>query len=336
MIEKPWLCSMRGVDWLSTGCPGRSLEVLRSHFGLEDGHHHRAVSDADATLRLLSLRDPSGRPFFGQLLDRLPQRIAELENRPDHTQATMPRVAFRYRRRSFETITERFAAGPVMVTSERSVVRQRDPGPATRELMDLLSGIVADGTIDIDEFRILDTWLMRNSDLSGEFPFNVLATQLSKILEDGGVQFEELQRLQDLVLQILHPQSLGFIDLSAVQDTPLTQPAPRISFPGKIFVFTGEFYFGGRPECEQATTERGAICKPTITRKTDYLVVGGQGSQDWICGSYGTKIEKAVANVRNGSTTAIISEAHWVSALYDASSTISVPARQSNQVKALK
>lgn len=35
--DKPWLCSMRGIDWLSAGCLGRSLELLRSYFSLENG-----------------------------------------------------------------------------------------------------------------------------------------------------------------------------------------------------------------------------------------------------------------------------------------------------------
>ena len=180
--------------------------------------------------------------------------------------------------------------------------------------MELLSGIVADGVIDIEEFRILDQWLMWNRDLSREFPFNVLVTQLCKILEDGfGVQ--DLERLQDLALEILHPESLGRMDLDAISETPLTQPPPRICFSGRQFVFTGNFYFGKKAQCERATSDQGGTFKDTVTHATDYVVVGGKGSPDWIHGNYGSKIEKAVSNIRNGATTAVISEAHWFDVL---------------------
>ena len=84
MSAKPWLCSMRGVDWLSLGCAGRSLELLRSYSGLDSAGAHRAAADAEATLYLLSQRDRDGRPLFGSLLDRLPG------NSPNYVSAVTP------------------------------------------------------------------------------------------------------------------------------------------------------------------------------------------------------------------------------------------------------
>lgn len=212
-------------------------------------------------------------------------------------------------------ITVTFSGGPDEITVEPTVSVRRDPVPVTRELMDLLSGIVADGTVSAEEFRILDQWMMRNSDLTREFPFNILARQLSEILANGCVEIVELEKLREVVLQVLHPQSLGRIDLSGVKATPMTQPPPRIFFGEKSFVFTGNFFFGEKSECEKATTSRGGVCKSAVTRTTDYVVVGGKGSGAWIYGSYGSKVEKAIDNVRNGCGTAIVSEAHWVGAL---------------------
>jgi NAD-dependent DNA ligase len=181
--------------------------------------------------------------------------------------------------------------------------------------MDLLGGIVADGVVTAEEFRILDQWLMQNSDLTREFPFNILARQLSEILADGRVEIAEFEKLHEVILQILHPLSLGCIDLSKVKETPMTQPPPHITFAERAFVFTGNFYFGEKSACEKATTSRGGLCKRSVTRATDYIVVGGKGSADWIYGSYGSKIEKAIDNVRSGCGTAIISEARWAQAL---------------------
>src|ERR1035437_5817749 len=98
--EKPWLCSMRSVDWLAQGCPGRSLELLRSHFCLEDRGHHRAAADAALTLTLLSMLDDCRRPFFVHLLENLPGQIAGLQRPRYESTAVVPqpqsRVDARY------------------------------------------------------------------------------------------------------------------------------------------------------------------------------------------------------------------------------------------------
>lgn len=315
--NKPWLCSMRGIDWIKVGCPGRSLEILRSHFFLNNGQQHRAAADAETALAVLSEHDVDGRPFLAHLLARLPEKVAELQRlREEPAIPRTPRAAFRYKARWATAPTaETVVLGPVGITFTRTALRRRDPSPAVRELMELLSGIVADGVIDTEEFRVLDEWLMQNSNLSREYPFNVLVTHLSRILEDGRVETKELEQLREVVLQILHPESLGSIDLATVKQTPLTQPPPRVSFAGRIFVFTGNFEFGEKSECERATIDKGGICKPNVTRATDYVVVGGKGSPEWVYGNYGTKIEKAVERIRNGCTTAIVSESHWVAAL---------------------
>lgn len=296
------------------GAPGRSLELLRCHFGLEDRGHHRAAADAALTLTLLSMLDDCQRPYFAHLLERLPGKIIELQ-RP-YSESTPPlRVDWRYRRPVLSNFTHTFTSAPVEIGLESTRPLRRDSGPATRELMDLLAGIVADDVVNAEEFRVLDQWLMVNGDLSCEYPFNVLARQLSTMSARGPLDVAQLRRLHEVALQILHPRSLGLIDLSTVEETPITQPPPIVSFAGKVFVFTGNFYFGEKSECEQAVIIHGGTTKKGVTRATDYVVVGGKGSPEWSRGSFGSKIEKAVINIRAGCLTAIISEAHWAKAV---------------------
>lgn len=96
--DRPWLCSMRGIDWVASGCAGRSLDLLRTHFRLETAEHHRAAADAAVTLELLSTRDSTGRPFFGYLLERLPEKIAELmQRRREHTPPAQKKLPDRMR-----------------------------------------------------------------------------------------------------------------------------------------------------------------------------------------------------------------------------------------------
>src|ERR1035438_7658857 len=74
---KPWLCTMRDIDWFREGCTHRSLEALLDRFSLGTDRLHRAKTDTAAVLALLTLFGMDGRPFLAQLLDKLPERNLE-------------------------------------------------------------------------------------------------------------------------------------------------------------------------------------------------------------------------------------------------------------------
>ncbi len=67
--NKPWLCSMRDIDWYAEGCESRSLASLLSRFCGDSDQAHRASWDASAAVALLSCRDSKGRPFLSQILE---------------------------------------------------------------------------------------------------------------------------------------------------------------------------------------------------------------------------------------------------------------------------
>lgn len=66
--RKPWLCSMRNVNWHRFGFPSAALQSLLQHHGIVTGRAHRGAEDARATLELLNRRDPEGQPYFRSLL----------------------------------------------------------------------------------------------------------------------------------------------------------------------------------------------------------------------------------------------------------------------------
>jgi len=102
-------------------------------------------------------------------------------------------------------------------------------------------------------------------------------------------------------------------------ESPFDQPAPKVSFKGQSFLFTGQFAFGSRKECQKAVVLRGGIAsdQKQVSHLIDFLVVGSVGSKAWSKGSCGNKIESAVLSRRQHGTPAIISEEHWVAALND-------------------
>lgn len=68
--QKPWLCSMRLVDWRGMGYPSAALQSLLHHHGIQVERAHRGGDDALATLELLSRTGPDGHPYFYWLLKR--------------------------------------------------------------------------------------------------------------------------------------------------------------------------------------------------------------------------------------------------------------------------
>ncbi len=69
--QKPWLCSMRGVNWRQKGYASRSLQNLLQAHAIQVERAHRAENDVKAALVLLSCSGPDGRSYFSELLGKL-------------------------------------------------------------------------------------------------------------------------------------------------------------------------------------------------------------------------------------------------------------------------
>lgn len=92
------------------------------------------------------------------------------------------------------------------------------------------------------------------------------------------------------------------------REDPMFDHVESIDFSA-TFCFTGEFAFGDRKACEQATAQLGATVKsrPTKTGKC-YVVVGTLSNPQWRSKSSGSKIDGAIASRAAGCKTFIIYE----------------------------
>ena len=82
-----WACSIVQIDWESHGLPGTKLEMLCALHGFYSTAH-RAGADADALVRLLSLRNrESGTTYLQQLLEfaRAPWILVSADGSPIET-----------------------------------------------------------------------------------------------------------------------------------------------------------------------------------------------------------------------------------------------------------
>lgn len=180
-------------------------------------------------------------------------------------------------------------------------------------LVGIVQGILADGELNDSEVAFLRDWLAQSESVSLIWPGNLVAAQIASALEDGHISQEERDHLVDTLHKLVGGTLDDIADTGAINRLALDDVS-EIEFAGRSFCFTGDFVFGTRSSCEAAVARRGGGLA-AITKKLNYLVIGGLGSPEWKHGSYGTKIEKAVSYRAAGVPLLIVHEDVWANAL---------------------
>lgn len=181
------------------------------------------------------------------------------------------------------------------------------------ELIGLVRGLIADGKINEAEVNFLQTWLVNNVAISDQPLIATLYDRVREILADGVADPDECADL----LAALTRFTAGDVELGEAPKAttlPLCSPAPVLAFAGKQYCFTGTFSFGQRKHCEQAVEVRGGSAG-SLTRKTDFLIIGAYATESWKHSSFGHKILKAADMRTGGLPISIVSEAHWSKSL---------------------
>ena len=183
------------------------------------------------------------------------------------------------------------------------------------EMLGLAKGVLADGLVTEAEAELLRNWALHHPDATEQWPVNILKERLDRIFADGRVQEAERQDLSSLLESIVGGTAGVIVGEDAATELPIDRPPPTLVWQDSIFVFTGKFAFGPRRDCQHHAIRLGAKCEDTVTRRTNYLVIGTFGSRDWVHTPFGRKIEKAVQYREAGLRLAIVAEEHWAAAL---------------------
>lgn len=69
---------------------------------------------------------------------------------------------------------------------------------------------------------------------------------------------------------------------------------PEVVFDGKTFCITGILQRGNRENLHRDILRLGGIPTGSLTKKSDYLIVGNNGNTAWAFSCYGRKVEKAI------------------------------------------
>ena len=188
--------------------------------------------------------------------------------------------------------------------------RARLDDRAINELLGLAKGIAADGIVNQKEAEFLQKWLVANTAVKDNPVIATLFKRINEMLEDNNLDDEEAQELLDT----LHKFGGGDFELGEIQKATrlhFDDPPPSIDFHGRRFCFTGTFAYGSRSDCKRVVESLGGTVG-SLTKATDYLVVGVYATDSWAHSSFGRKIEKAVEYREEGSGIAIIGEEHWI------------------------
>jgi len=71
-----WHCSMNGIPWKKIGFSSKALQALMQDHGFQETQVHRAMNDAEMTLRLISTTDKeTGKPYLFQLMASRPLKF---------------------------------------------------------------------------------------------------------------------------------------------------------------------------------------------------------------------------------------------------------------------
>lgn len=183
------------------------------------------------------------------------------------------------------------------------------------ELLGIAKGVLFDGRVTDDESRALLDWAEAHPDVVSAWPGRVIHRRLREIFADGRVDDDERADLREL-LDLLVGGRMGLLaGEAAPSNLPLDRPPPVVEIPDRVFVLTGKFAFGPRPACERELRRIGGWPEPNLTFRTDYLVIGSFSSRDWSQGSFGRKVEKAIAYREEHGRPRIIGEDHWAASL---------------------
>jgi hypothetical protein len=183
------------------------------------------------------------------------------------------------------------------------------------ELLGLACGLLADGSISEAEAALLRDWVGRHQDAIEHWAVRTIHDRLTQHFKDGVIDEVERADLKRLLDQLVSGELSAVCDTDAATTLPLDQPPPSIEWVDMTYVFTGQFAFGPRRDCEREVEKRGGTCESNVTKRTSFLVIGTFGSRDWVHTAFGRKIEKAVSYRDTGVPLRIVGEDHWVSTL---------------------
>jgi NAD-dependent DNA ligase len=157
-------------------------------------------------------------------------------------------------------------------------------------------GVVCDGIITLKEAQGIVDFLENSPELVLVSGVRQIYITCIDVIEDGVVTPEESGEICEVI---------GYIVGDCYSDTGLAQTTGVANLheatlenldsdlDGMVIVLTGNFKTRPRSLLEDRLAEFGASISRNVSGRTDYVIVGGDASRDWIELNRGTKIRMA-------------------------------------------
>lgn len=191
-------------------------------------------------------------------------------------------------------------------------------------LTGLVHGIMADRQLGDGEIQTLRFWLDSNDFLQGTYPFDELTSIVHAIMEDKIVTEDERNHLlafMSNLVEFKNSYNLVESDFAELRSkysvSGICSYCPEVEIEGKLFCFTGESYRSTRAEIKAEVERLGGTFRTSVSKHTDFLVVGNAGNPCWAYSCYGRKIEEAMALRKGGAKIQIINETDFWDAVWD-------------------
>jgi hypothetical protein len=180
-------------------------------------------------------------------------------------------------------------------------------------LQGIFHGILADGILNDEEIFKLHEWLSDNEHLSSHYPYDEIRSLVLSIVADKKIDDEERAVLTAFIKQFVELKNTNVAekverDTEGVSISGICAVDPEIIFENKTFCITGILSRGTRNELQEAITNKGGIAVNTISKKTDYLIIGDTNNACWSYSCYGRKVEKALDLRKSGHTVILVHE----------------------------
>jgi DNA polymerase-3 subunit epsilon len=164
---------------------------------------------------------------------------------------------------------------------------------AIREFLGIIKGISADRRINEREAENLLAWMGDSAGLQRSASFKKAIYILNNALSDGIISKEEEQTILALFDSLINP----------AHDNEGTG-----GYSGKKFCLTGDFVHGTKTDVEKHINALGGECVKGVSKKCDFVVIGGLGSDKYKYGNYGSKVKYAMELKDDGFPIMIIQE----------------------------
>lgn len=180
-------------------------------------------------------------------------------------------------------------------------------------LQGICHGILADGEINDREIYDLQQWLNENEHLNTYYPYDEIRTLIVSILSDKKIDEDEKIILMAYFKQFVNVQNHEIKNMieKKTHDVNIAghcTSEPDVSFENKTFCITGVLKRGNREALHRDIIKLGGFPTDSLTKKTDYLIVGDNGNPAWAFSCYGRKVEKAINMRKDGHTIMLIHE----------------------------